>query len=98
MLPFFAGAYGNPSSTHYGVGLKAREAVEQARGQVASLLGCMPTEVIFTAGATEAVNLARDLVNGPPVEVTPTYLAETARRIAAAAAASRVPPSSPSSK
>jgi len=47
----------NPSSTHL-PGQAARVAVEQARDQVASALGCSPHEVVFTAGATEADNLA----------------------------------------
>ncbi len=47
----------NPSSTHL-AGQAARVAVEQARDQVADALGCSPHEVVFTAGATEADNLA----------------------------------------
>lgn len=47
----------NPSSTHL-AGQAARVAVEQARDQVAGALGCSPHEVVFTAGATEADNLA----------------------------------------
>lgn len=48
-------AYGNPSSHHW-AGRPAREFVEIARSQVASLLGCQPTEIIFTSGGTEANN------------------------------------------
>jgi cysteine desulfurase len=49
--------YGNPSSTHW-AGSEARDTVEQARGQVALLLGCDPTEIVFTSGGTEANNHA----------------------------------------
>ncbi|MCA9013215.1 MAG: cysteine desulfurase [Planctomycetaceae bacterium] len=53
--PFLTTAYGNPSSTHW-AGLPARDAVERARSQVAALLCCDATEVIFTSGGTEANN------------------------------------------
>jgi cysteine desulfurase len=49
--------YGNPSSIH-GAGQRARQAVEQARAQVARLLGCEPREIVFTSGGTESDNLA----------------------------------------
>ena len=58
MLPYFGREYGNPSSTQYGLGRHAAEAVQLARGQVARALGGAPGEVVFTAGATEAINLA----------------------------------------
>lgn len=57
MLPFLETAYGNPSSTHW-AGSPAREAVETARRQVAGLLGCAASEVVFTSGGTEANNYA----------------------------------------
>ena len=57
MLPFFGGAYGNPSSLHH-EGRIARDAVETARAQVAALIGAEPEEIIFTASGTEADNLA----------------------------------------
>ncbi|MBL8849009.1 MAG: cysteine desulfurase [Planctomycetaceae bacterium] len=57
MLPYLDESYGNPSSLHW-AGLPARDAVETARAQVASLLSCDPTEVVFTAGGTEANNQA----------------------------------------
>lgn len=50
-------AFGNPSSLHW-AGLPAREQVERARGQVAELLGCDASEVVFTSGGSEANNLA----------------------------------------
>ena len=49
--------YGNPSSTHW-AGLPARDLVEAARSQVAALLCCDATEVVFTSGGTEANNYA----------------------------------------
>ena len=57
MLPFLGGAYGNPSSLHC-EGRIARDAIETARAQVASLVGAEPDETIFTASGTEADNLA----------------------------------------
>ena len=50
-------AGGNPSSVH-GAGRKARAFVDKARREVASLVGALPTETIFTSGGTEANNLA----------------------------------------
>lgn len=55
MLPALHEGYGNPSSTHQ-EGAAARRLVDRARGQIASLTGCDPADVIFTAGATEANN------------------------------------------
>lgn len=49
--------YGNPSSGHW-AGAPAREMVDEARGQVAALLGCAPGEVVFTSGGSEANNHA----------------------------------------
>lgn len=57
MRPFATEAFGNPSSAHV-YGRKARQALEDAREQVASLLSARPEEVVFTSGATEANNLA----------------------------------------
>ncbi len=57
MLPWLKEHFGNPSSTHV-YGLRAHDAVEQARGLVAALLGCHADEVFFTSGGTEANNLA----------------------------------------
>ncbi len=51
-------AVGNPHSVHHGAGWRAAEAVEQARAQVAALIGARPGEIVFTSGATEANNLA----------------------------------------
>jgi len=57
MGPHLGGAFGNASSSHH-EGRVAREAVETARAQVASLIGGQPDEIIFTASGTEADNLA----------------------------------------
>lgn len=57
MMPYFSREFGNASSVHT-PGRSARKAVENARKSVASILGAKPTEVIFTAGGTEADNLA----------------------------------------
>ncbi len=55
MRPYLEGQFGNPSCD-YGLGLTARQAVQQARKDVAALLGCEPPEIVFTSGATEANN------------------------------------------
>jgi cysteine desulfurase len=57
MRPFLSEHYGNPSSSHW-TGAPAKDAVESARAQVAKLLDCDPTEVIFTSGGTESNNHA----------------------------------------
>jgi cysteine desulfurase len=57
MLPYLREHFGNPSSAH-AYGRRAREGVDRARAQVASLLGCSPDEIVFTSGGTEASNLA----------------------------------------
>jgi cysteine desulfurase len=57
MRPFLTDHFGNPSSLHW-AGVSARDAVEKARGQVAEILGCDSTEVVFTSGGSEANNHA----------------------------------------
>jgi cysteine desulfurase len=57
MRPYLLENYGNASSIHQ-EGQKARAAVEHARNQVASFLGCRAAEVVFTSGGTESDNLA----------------------------------------
>jgi cysteine desulfurase len=57
MLPFLAETFGNPSSVHQ-VGRKARALLDDARDRAATVLQCRPSEVIFTSGGTESVNLA----------------------------------------
>jgi cysteine desulfurase len=57
MLPYFGERYGNPSSMH-SLGREARQAVEQARADVAGILNCSPEEIVFTSCGTESDNLA----------------------------------------
>jgi cysteine desulfurase len=57
MKPFLTDHYGNPSSPHW-AGAPARDAVERARREVSLLLGCDPSEVVFTSGGSEANNHA----------------------------------------
>jgi cysteine desulfurase len=57
MRPLLDQAFGNPSSGHW-ASTPAKAALETARGQVASLLGCAPDEVVFTSGGSESNNLA----------------------------------------
>src|SRR3954454_15766283 len=57
MVPFLTDAFGNPSGSH-AVSRRAEQAVEDAPGSPAACLGVRPGEVVFTAGGTEADNLA----------------------------------------
>ena len=57
MLPFLGEFYGHPSSDHW-YGRAAQEAIEDSRSNLAAMLGCHPSEVIFTSGGTESVNIA----------------------------------------
>lgn len=57
MLPYFSEHFGNPSSL-YSIAHESKEALEKARGQVASLIGAKANEVFFTAGGSEADNWA----------------------------------------
>ena len=57
MMPYLTTNFGNASSTHP-FGVTAKDAVDQARHQVAELLDCSAEEIIFTSGATESDNLA----------------------------------------
>jgi len=57
MRPFLDEYFGNPSSVHE-YGIKTKLAVEKARQQIAGLLNCEPSEIIFTSGGTESNNFA----------------------------------------
>jgi cysteine desulfurase len=63
--------YGNPSSVHT-EGRAAKALVERARRQVADLVGCAPSEVVFTSGATEAARVLESLPAGHAVWADPT--------------------------
>jgi cysteine desulfurase len=55
MLPYLTDWYGNPSSIHR-FGQRSRQAIDVARGQIATLLGCAEAELTFTGGGTESIN------------------------------------------
>lgn len=66
MLPFFKENFGNASSIH-SYGQKARVALSDAREKIASTLNASPSEIIFTSGGTESINLAiKGLANPEP--------------------------------
>ena len=56
-MPFLTEEYANPASNH-AFGVRVNQRVREAREHVAELIGCEPFEIIFTSGATEAINLA----------------------------------------
>jgi cysteine desulfurase len=57
MRPLLEAHYGNPSSGHW-ASVPAKARLEEARGEVAALLGCAAEEIVFTSGGSEASNLA----------------------------------------
>jgi cysteine desulfurase len=58
MLPYFSHDFGNPASSTHAWGWKARDAVDEARREVAALIGAAPRDIVFTSGATESNNWA----------------------------------------
>ncbi|MBQ2866545.1 MAG: cysteine desulfurase NifS [Clostridia bacterium] len=58
MLPYFTGEFGNPSAGFYSLGQRAKAAIEEARQQVANVIGAEAKEIIFTGSGTEADNMA----------------------------------------
>jgi len=57
MLPYLGEVWGNPSSVHH-VGRRARAILDEGRDRASRVLGCKPSEVVFTSGGTESANLA----------------------------------------
>src|SRR5882672_4156962 len=95
MLPYLRDEFGNPSSAH-ALGVRAHDAVETARAEVAALIGAAPDEIVFTSGGTEASNMAirgavridakrRDIVTTaiehPATEACCTYLEEEKHKV-----------------
>ena len=54
-IPLYLGRYGNPSSFH-SMGLRAQEILEYSRIEIANTLNCLPEEIFFVSGASEAIS------------------------------------------
>ena len=65
MKPWLTGKFGNAASREHDFGREAADAVEAARVQVAGLINCDESEIVFTSGATESDNLAIKGIKGP---------------------------------
>lgn len=67
MMPFLTEEFGNPASQHP-FGRRASDAVQEARSEIATLVGADPQEIVFTSGATESINLALKgvMASAPP--------------------------------
>ncbi|HXW60177.1 MAG TPA: cysteine desulfurase family protein, partial [Myxococcota bacterium] len=70
MKPYFFADFGNPASQTHPYGWKAQDAVDQARLKLAAAINAHPSEIIFTASATEATNLALKGLFFPQVTTT----------------------------
>ena len=57
MLKYLDIVYGNPGSFH-GIGLDAKDAIEDARERISKILNCKSKEIVFTGGGTESINFA----------------------------------------
>ncbi|HET6247216.1 MAG TPA: aminotransferase class V-fold PLP-dependent enzyme [Tepidisphaeraceae bacterium] len=82
MLPFLTEWYSNPSSVHR-FGQRARQAIDEARARIATLVHCAETELQFTGGGTEAINTAiRGLLAGrsPRKRIVTTAVEHSATR------------------
>ena len=58
MIPYLTDHFGNPASRSHAFGWETEAAVEEARKEVAALVNCDSRELVWTSGATEAINLA----------------------------------------
>ncbi len=86
MLPFLSEHFGDPSSDHW-MGRVAAEAIEDARNALATLLGCHPSEIYFTSGGTESINLglvgfATELSNTEPELAEPHLIISAIEHLA----------------
>ncbi|HEY8751233.1 MAG TPA: cysteine desulfurase NifS [Tepidisphaeraceae bacterium] len=82
MLPYLTEWYGNPSSVHR-FGQRSRQAIDEARAQVAAAIGCADSEITFTGGGTEAINAAlRGLLaaRGPRKRIVTSTVEHSATR------------------